>query len=37
MKKVKAYDIIFYAVVLAIFTVTLAAILAIGWLSYGSI
>ncbi len=37
MKKVKAYDIILYAVVLAIFTVTLAAILAIGWLSYGSI
>lgn len=37
MRKAKAYDIILYAVVLAIFTVTLAAILAIGWLSYGSI
>lgn len=37
MKKLKAYDVIFYAIILAIFTVTLAAVFALGWLSYGSI
>jgi len=36
MKKAKAYDIVLYAIILAIFTVTFAAILAIGWLTYGS-
>ena len=37
MKKLKAYDVVMYAVIIGIFTVALAAVISMAWLSYGQI
>lgn len=37
MKKLKAYDVVMYAVIIGIFTVAFAAIISMAWLSYGQI
>jgi len=37
MKKLKAYDIVMYAIIIGIVTVAFAAIISIAWLSYGQV